>query len=153
MRLGDDLNENTDQAAKGMNDYKHVRVVAREYARLRPVDTIALHRDHLHWLEAALAKQFDGETFVVSHHAPHPTCLPAGHSLSAAYASDLSTLILRHQPLVWAHGHVHQHRDVQLGRTRIVNVSLGYPRALDADQLRSDPLSGLITWVGPKATN
>jgi Icc-related predicted phosphoesterase len=148
MKLGGSVNDNMAQAAKVMNDYKYIRVAAREYARLRPVDTIALHRDHLHWLETALAKPFDGETVVVSHHAPHADCLAPSHSLPAAYVSDLSTLIQRRQPLIWAHGHVHQHSEVQLGRTRILNVGLGYPTALDADQLRNDPLSGLITWVG-----
>ena len=111
-------------------------------AARRPVDTIALHRDHRSWLDTSLAEPFDGETVVVTHHAPHPDCLQAGHSLAAAYASDLSTLILRREPLIWAHGHVHQHSEVQLGRTRIINVALGYPRALDADSPKT------IRWQG-----
>ncbi|MDZ4393320.1 metallophosphoesterase [Cypionkella sp.] len=153
MRLGGDLNDNMAQAAKVMNDYKYIRMAAREYARLRPVDTMALHRDHLHWLDTALAGRFDGETIVITHHAPHPDCLTMGHSLPAAYASDLSQLIERHQPLSWVHGHLHQRKDFHLGRTRILNVALGYPEALDAEKPKNDPLAGLISWVGPKATN
>lgn len=153
MRLGGAVNDNMTAAAKVMNDYRYTRVASREYARLHPVDTIALHRDQLNWLETALAAPFDGETVVVSHHAPYADCLTAGHSLPAAYASDLSQLIQRHQPLIWAHGHVHKRKDFHVGRTRILNVALGYPEALDADQPKNDPLAGLISWVGPKATN
>lgn len=35
----------------------------------------------------------------------------------------------------------------------LISVKDTYPRALDSDQLRNDPLSGLITWVGPRTTN
>lgn len=150
MCLSGGLNDNMAKAVKVMNDYKYIRLAAREYARLRPVDTVAIHRDHLNWLETALGEPFEGETVVVSHHAPHPGCLPDGHSLPAAYASDLSAVIQRHQPASWVHGHVHQHSAVQLGRTRILNVSLGYPPAIDPDQPKYDPLVGLICWVGPK---
>lgn len=150
MRLGGSISDNTAEAAKVMNDYKHIRVAGRGYARLRPADTIAIHQDHLAWLEHSLATPFVGDTVVVSHHAPLPNCLPDGHVLPAAYASDLSATILKYQPIVWAHGHVHQHCTVQLGKTHILNVSLGYPAAVDPDQPRNDPLSGLILWVGPK---
>jgi Icc-related predicted phosphoesterase len=150
MRLGGALDANMAKAAKEMNDHRYIRMAERGYSRLRPVDTVALHRTHRNWLEAKLAEPFEGETIVVSHHAPHPECLPPAHALPAAYASDLNDLIQRHQPSLWAHGHLHQHMDVDLGHTRILNVSLGYPKTLDPDQPRNDPLNGLISWVGPK---
>lgn len=150
MQLGGALADNMAEAAKLMNDYKYIRLAKRGYARLRPMDTVAIHQDQLDWLDIALAAPFEGETVVVTHHAPLLDCLAPGHSLPAAYASDLRWLIERHQPALWMHGHVHQQKDFDDGRTRVRNVALGYPPSVEPEQPLNDPLCGLVTWVGPK---
>ncbi len=115
-------------AGRVMNDYRYIRVERKGYGRLEPRESAAIHADHRGWLDAELAKPFDGETIVVTHHAPHPKVLSrAGNSIDAAYASDLSRLIERHQPAWWIHGHTHRPTDFVLGRTRVANASTGYP--------------------------
>lgn len=49
-----------------------------------------------------------------------------GSLTNAGFASDLSELILEHQPDVWIYGHNHYNKDFQLGKTRLVTNQLGY---------------------------
>ena len=111
-----------------MNDYKRIRVAARGYRRLRPSDVVSLHQSHLKWLHEKLSEPFKGTTYVATHHAPHPAVLQErSEGLDAAYASDLSDLILRHRPRAWFFGHSHDANSMKFGETELRNVSLGYP--------------------------
>ncbi|HRO15622.1 MAG TPA: DUF3418 domain-containing protein, partial [Paracoccus sp. (in: a-proteobacteria)] len=94
---------------------------------IRPADLVAMHRDHLNWLEKQLAEDFDGPTIVVTHHCPHPSAAGPADLVSAAFASDLSETIQRFQPAAWLFGHTHRPLSAQVGRTLVHNVSLGYP--------------------------
>ena len=89
-------------------------------------DQARLHRHTRGLIEAAVGQQpADGRPLVVvTHHAPHPLCLPetertgwsAGHA-----ASDLSELTDAGQIALWVHGHVHHTVNlVRAGGTRIV---------------------------------
>lgn len=66
---------------------------------------------------------------VVTHHAPHPLCLPAAHRagwVAGNSASDLSHLTDGGRIALWVHGHVHH--TVALSRpggTRIVCNAAG----------------------------
>lgn len=112
----------------GMNDYKKIRVAARGYRRLWPSDVVSLHKSHLLWLSEKLSDPFNGTTYVATHHAPHPAVLrERKEGLDAAYASDLSDLILQHRPKAWFFGHSHDAVNMKLGETDLRNVSLGYP--------------------------
>ena len=120
--------ESRDHDARAkMNDYRYLRVASAGYRKARPADTIAKHREHLSWLRLKLAEGFDGETAVVTHHAPIIDVLPAGQKLSWCYASDLKDLILEYQPADWFFGHTHHRTELLVGKTRVVNVSIGYP--------------------------
>ncbi|MDW3224911.1 MAG: hypothetical protein R8G34_18840 [Paracoccaceae bacterium] len=87
----------------------------------------------------ALSEPFDGETFVATHHSPHPSVLDGFlNDLAAAYASDLSALILKHRPERWLFGHCHGAKNTRVGETKLINVSLGYPDEVadPADRIR-----------------
>jgi hypothetical protein len=115
-------------AREGMMDYRHIRVSPR-FRRLRPEDTAGLHRESAAWLKGELAAGEGKKTVVVTHHAPHGSCLdPAfrGELLSAAYASDLTELLGR-GAAVWVHGHNHRSEDGVIGETRVVANQRGYP--------------------------
>lgn len=110
-----------------MNDYKRIRIEREGYRRIGPGHVARIHDEHRAWLEAELALGDPGQTVVVTHHAPHPDCLGSTMApVAAAYASDLSALIARHQPAAWIHGHTHRPVNFTLGETRILNVSIGY---------------------------
>ena len=60
----------------------------------------------------------------VTHHAPHPACLPEqqrGTWMAGNSASNLSALIGTGRIDLWVHGHVHANVDMTMkGGTRIV---------------------------------
>lgn len=125
MTLGGDQAHNMAKAERVMNDYRLIRVSADGYRRLQPRDTVELHRADLAWLEAQLSLPFDGETIVVTHHAPIPP--EPAQDMDAAYGSDLTAMIERCRPKAWFFGHTHRLQARQIGLCNAVNASLGYP--------------------------
>ena len=115
------------QAARAMNDYKKIRRKSERGKKLRPTDTLELHRATRRYLGKELARPWDGETVVVTHHAPHPLSLvdrAASHGY--CYASDLTDLIEGTAPNLWLHGHIHKAQDYTIGSTRIVTNPRGH---------------------------
>lgn len=121
-------------AARAMMDHRLIRNGDRVFT---PHDALAEHEASLRWLDAELAQPFAGVTVVLTHHAPHPSCIDPrydGDPLNAAFGSDLSGLIARLRPAVWVHGHVHHARDHHPsvdgtgapGPTRVICNARGY---------------------------
>lgn len=125
MTLGGDQASNMAKAERVMNDYRLIRVSSDGFRRLQPRDTVDLHRIDLAWLEAELAAPFDGETTVVSHHAPIPP--EPAQDMDAAYGSDLTAVIEKFQPNAWLFGHTHRAQERMIGQCTVRNVSIGYP--------------------------
>lgn len=93
-------------------------------------DTVAAHQASVAWLSTELAKPFNGKTIVLTHHAPLFISQHDRHrfsELSAFFCVNLEDLILKHQPHLWIHGHLHDPVDYELDKTRIVSAPLGYP--------------------------
>lgn len=117
-------------AATCMNDFRLIEVIEEDGRErvLTPSDTVALHEKSVAFLDAALADALL-PTVVVTHHLPHPNSIAPRYRasrLNAAFCSNLEPLILRHQPLLWIHGHTHDSMDYCIGNTRIVCNPLGY---------------------------
>ncbi|MGU3493957.1 metallophosphoesterase [Xanthobacteraceae bacterium A53D] len=113
-------------ASMGLMDH---RQIATADGVFRPENAGAAHRRAKAWLDGMLSQPFDGPTVVVTHHAPTPRSIGprfAGDPLNPAFASDLSDLILRRQPALWVHGHVHERCDYQVAATRVVCNPRGY---------------------------
>lgn len=128
LELGPGRLVNETRIPARMNDYKHIRLAASGFGPARPHHFVALHRQHKAWLEMRLVTPFDGQTVVVTHHAPHPGVLADyADGLDAAYASDLEEMILAHNPAEWLFGHCHDAKPLTVGTTDLANVSLGYP--------------------------
>lgn len=129
----DSVREAMQSAATSMNDYRKIRLARAGYRKIRPIDVLQWHSDERRWLESQLAKPFAGSTVVVTHMAPSARSVPdryGGHSLSAAYASDLEALVSKAD--LWIHGHIHDSIDYQVGKARFVCNPLGYP-SIDPD--------------------
>ncbi len=124
------------QAATAMLDYDRISRIkpgrSGNHLPITPEDTLALHRDHRAWLEAALAAPhfagMRGRTAVVTHHGPHPLAAGPLNALAPAFHSDLGALIDRYQPEVWFFGHSHHRLRARVGATDLRNIALGYPR-------------------------
>lgn len=151
--LNRNVREAAETAARGMNDYRLIRIGTasglpydkQDTRPITPKDTLSLHQDHRAWLAAALHEpHFAGEagqTVVVTHHGPSPaTAVGKIDNLTPAFHSNLDGLIRETQPDAWFFGHSHRRCGAQVGRTVIRNVSLGYPEELGTHALELGPL-------------
>ncbi len=97
--------------------------------RITGADEAALHCLTRGVIEAAMARPRDGHLVVVTHHAPHPDCLPPAHRsgwTAGNAASGLSQLTDGGQAKLWVHGHVHGTIDItRPGGMRIVCNAAG----------------------------
>ncbi|KUL93911.1 hypothetical protein DK26_19360 [Bosea sp. WAO] len=114
-----------------MNDHRQIEVVEdRQRMRFLPPHAAALHAQDLNFILENLRKPFEGNTVVVTHHAPHPGSVQRrfrGNALSPAFASDLTEVIERYRPELWIHGHDHASYDYWVGETRVLSNQAGYP--------------------------
>jgi hypothetical protein len=97
--------------------------------RWAPSDARAAHKTAKAYLESVLEVPYEGATVVVTHHAPSPRSISTryfGSSLNPAFASDLTSMIVRYKPEVWIHGHVHHSVDYVLNETQVVCNPRGY---------------------------
>lgn len=126
------LNNPLDElTAQGMNDF---RMIWENEEGLFTTQTWRLeHEACRYFLETELAKDFDGETVVVTHHAPsfqsiHPKF--QGDKLNICYANNLDGLMWNTPIKLWIHGHVHHSLDYVIGddaqSTRVICNPRGY---------------------------
>lgn len=115
-----------------MNDF---RLISHDDGHpITPEFFVECFNNSKEWLETLLQehdRKMDGKCIVVTHHAPSFCSISEkyrGHVLNSAFASNLDNLILDTQPDLWIHGHVHDHFDYMIGKTRIICNSAGYPR-------------------------
>lgn len=118
------------QARQVMRDFKKIRV-GPQYRKLLPEDLAAEHMRFRGWLRGQLATPFEGNTIVVTHHAPSALSIPQQYLEresqlleSAAYASSLEYEMSGVS--LWVHGHTHFSRDYDLMGTRVVCNPRGY---------------------------
>jgi hypothetical protein len=91
------------------------------------------HQACRYFLETELAKDFDGETVVVTHHAPSFQSVHerfAGDKMNICYANNLEALMWYNPIKLWIHGHVHNSLDYIVGdelqSTRVICNPRGY---------------------------
>lgn len=128
---------------RGMADYRVIRKPGRP-ENITALDTITLHEEHLAWIKSHLDVKHDGPTLIVTHHGPHPEASLPIDGLTAGFMSDLSEMIEEYQPDAWVFGHTHRPQSVVLGKTRIHNVGLGYPREVAPYGIRNMLLRGCL---------
>jgi predicted phosphodiesterase len=112
-----------------MHDYKKIRINAYQ-RRLRPIHTLARHRETRAFLQRELSKPKTGPRVIVSHMGLHPTAVRRGFERdisSAAYTSDCSDLLAMGVDVA-IHGHTHETYDrmVAGAGTRLVTNAKGY---------------------------
>jgi Icc-related predicted phosphoesterase len=93
-------------------------------------DSAKIHAASVRWLARQMSRHDPARTIVVTHHAPSPWSIPPYHvsdMLSAAFASDLNSLIKASGIPLWIHGHTHYNVDYKIGTTRIYSNQRGYP--------------------------
>ncbi len=119
-------------ANRAMNDFNVIRHHGRRFTAQQSVE---LHHYSREWLSHMLTEGHGSETVVVSHHVPSPrSCHPRFQNdrLSAAFVSDLETLMDGDRAVLWVHGHSHDSFDYSINGTRVLCNPRGYtPFALN----------------------
>lgn len=104
--------------------------IMRRDRRLKPRETLRVHQDHRAWLEKSLANQhpcgYQGRAVIVTHHGPHRAVADDIDTLSAAFHSNMSDLLIQHRPDAWFFGHSHRRLRAKIHATDVRNVSVGY---------------------------
>ena len=121
--------EGLEKAQAFVRDFSRIGLSPDFPDRFTPAVSQMLFDQSVAWLEARFAEPFDGPTVVVTHFAPSPGSIApqfVGSPLNACFVSNLEAHILRWQPRLWLHGHVHHSCDYQVGTTRVVANPRGY---------------------------
>ena len=116
-------------AGRIVNDFRHIRHEA-DGRQLTPQDARSRHLESRDWLAQQLAEPFDGQTVVITHHAPVIRGRPDRALLRAvagAFASDLSDLMGSDHVDLWIYGHTHRAAALNVNGTRIISNPRGYP--------------------------
>lgn len=140
LALHGDWRDGEITADQVMNDYKKIRNSSKGYRRLQARDTRNIHLMSVARMEKFFGDHDPAKTIIVTHHAPSALSLAPDRrerSISCAYASHLDDFILKHQPALWVHGHIHHSNDYTIGRTRIISNPQGYPQEINPN-FRSD---------------
>lgn len=115
-------------AQQSMRDFKKIRT--GDYRRTHPKDFSSLSQAAKRWLRTQLDEPFDGQTVVVTHHAPSLRSLEgapeASSHLDAAYANRWEDL-MGPQVVLWLHGHTHHPIDYEIDGTHVLSRPVGYP--------------------------
>lgn len=119
-------------AAFNFNDYDNIRLVDKLFSpAFTPTTSSIWHEADKAFIQAELARDYDGKKVVVTHHAPSLQCLPVFERkdlISACYASHLDWMIEKYQPNAWLHGHIHYPNLIQVGETTIISNPSDYPQ-------------------------
>ncbi|RUM24456.1 hypothetical protein EFQ99_16895 [Rhizobium vallis] len=117
------------EAQHGMNDYRDIKYSKRPYRRFTAQQSLTMHIQDTSFLKSWLQEETAEPTVVVTHHAPSILSVPVeflDDPLAPAYASRLEKTIMRYQPRLWVHGHLHKRCDYMIGETRVVCNPRGY---------------------------
>ena len=127
------------QCQQIMTDFKKIRV-SPKFSKLRSIDVASIHRQSIEWLKSELESKRNEKNIVVTHHGPSIRSLPEGKEndvSSAAYVSELDSVISEYSPDYWVHGHIHNSSNYKIGCCNIVCNPRGYPDERNPD-FRSD---------------
>ena len=107
---------------KMMADYK---CIVRNGKPLRPVHTVAIHKEHLRFLKRTIQ---EGD-IVITHYPPSEQSISfkfKGNRLNPFFYNSLDDLIIGSKAAMWVHGHTHVHMDYKINNTHIICNPKGY---------------------------
>ena len=117
--------------AEALNDYRQIRRNDLNYRKLKPEDTVKVHRESLRYINDTINKNPNKTYVVVGHHAPTKLSTKPKYEkdfhMNGGYSSDLTEFITNHPQIkLWTHGHTHDVFDYMVGTTRVVCNPRGY---------------------------
>ncbi len=116
-------------ASRLMNDYRAIKIDSF-YRKLRPEDTLFMHKKSKQYLEETLQEHKNDKVWVMTHHAPSLQSIHEKYkneTCNGAFASNLDDLILDNPQIkYWSHGHTHESMDYKIGDCRVLCNPRGY---------------------------
>ncbi len=111
------------------NDFREILYGGRTSRhRLTPSQSIELHRESYDFFARTLSEPFFGETVCITHTAPASSVRERGTHSWLYGSTDIEGLMQGPTaPALWIHGHVHDSWDYEIGGTRVLCNSRGYP--------------------------
>jgi predicted phosphodiesterase len=116
-------------AGRTMNDFRLIKCNDSGRAIFNVENAIKLFNGDIAWMRSVLSEPFNGDTVVVTHHAPSEKSIEAqykGDDLNSAFASNLENFILEFAPKLWIHGHCHAQTSYEIGDTKVICHARGY---------------------------
>lgn len=118
------------ECARRIGDY---RAIKYKQGILTPIDTANFHDRHINFLTKALNDTKGKKQIVITHHVPseqssHP--MYRNSVINEAFFTNLEKFILKHQPSLWIHGHMHTSSDYMIDKTRIICNPYGYKNSI-----------------------
>lgn len=138
------------EASLYMLDYRRISPSENDLELLKPQNTVAFHERDKSWLLDELAKPFDGQTVVITHHAPHRLSLARQYAMSwasPAFVSDLPKSAFSKAQL-WIHGHTHTSFDYHVEGCRVICNPRGYKHGRTGDMEVETLSSALVVEIG-----
>lgn len=136
LRGRDFVAASQEASKKVLQDFSHIK--ANCVRALEPQDLVYFYRDAVHWLEAALAKPFDGKTVVITHFGAHPDCVSPRHAdspVSPYFVNDLRYLQEKYPIALWCSGHTHTSHDFLAAQgCRMISNQRGYPKEVERNR-------------------
>lgn len=130
------------EAISFMRDFSRIRIDEVSGTMFTPADSALQFTCHANWLEERLAEPFQGQTVVITHHAPSPKSIHprfADSLLNACFVSDAERLVDGKRVALWIHGHTHDSFDYVLNGTRVVCNPRGYAKNGISENPHFDP--------------
>ncbi|MGO7319378.1 metallophosphoesterase [Rhizobium ruizarguesonis] len=112
------------------HDYREIKLSKRPFKRFTTRSAMERHFEARTIIDRFLGASSGVPTVVVTHHAPSILSVSpeqVDDPLTPSFASSLERIILRHQPRLWVHGHLHNSSDYHIGSTRVVCNPRGLP--------------------------
>jgi len=126
-------------AQRFIRDFSRIRVGDRAFTPEDSTERFAMHR---RFLAETLATPFDGDTVVITHHAPAPPSVHPrfrGSPLNACFVSNLTSMLDGGRARLWIHGHTHDRFDYTVNGTRVLCNPRGYALKGVDENPRFDP--------------
>jgi predicted phosphodiesterase len=137
------------EARRSIRDFSRILHASPDRSAFTPEDAAARFERHAAWLNQRLSTPHDGQTVVITHHAPsaqsiHPRF--ADSPLNACFVSRAERLMGGRRAQLWVHGHTHDSFDYLVNGTRVVCNPRGYAKNGVNENSRFD--ADLIVEVG-----
>lgn len=127
-------------ASSHMNDYRLIKIDDPSYVKrfpkdnalLKPFNVYNYHLESKEFIEGVVKSNKDKKVIVITHHAPSFQSVSDYFKKdidgNGCYASEMSDFIFEHENIkLWQHGHMHHHKDYEIGKCRVICHPRGYP--------------------------